>query len=342
MNDKQALLDIAFSDKHLSQPQAYALFNGVMRGELSEVELTAVLIALKMKRESPNEIAGAASAMIANAKPFVRPDYHFSDIVGTGGDGHNTINISSSAAVVAASCGVKVAKHGNRSVSSKSGSADLFREFGLNLETSPEQARACLDQANFCFLFAPVYHSGVRHAMPVRTALKTRTLFNILGPLANPAGPTHGVFGVYTPELLEAYAQTLMLMGQQRALIVHGAGLDELALHGESQIVDLEHGDLKRYTVTAEDFGLKRYDLDSIKGGEPEENRAFIAEALAGKGQEAHRAAIAMNASALLVINDVADNFAQGTDMAMAAMAEGSPLKVLEKAAEISHKEANQ
>lgn len=337
MSSKQELLDVVLSDEHLSQPQAYALFNSVMHGELSDIELTAVLIALKMKKESPNEIAGAASAMVANALPFPSPDYHFSDIVGTGGDGHNTINISSAAAVVAASCGVKVAKHGNRSVSSKSGSADLFKAFGLNLDIQPNVARHCLDEASFCFLFAPVYHSGVRHAMPVRTSLKTRTLFNILGPLANPAGPTHGVFGVYTPDLLDAYAETLMLMGQHRAMIVHGAGLDELALHGESLIVDLEHGDAKRYSVTAEDFGLKAFPLDAIKGGEPEENRAFIAQALSGKGHEAHRAAIAMNASALLVINGLAKDFKEGTEMALASMEASSPLKVLETAAEISN-----
>ena len=275
MVNATTLLDALIAKTSLSQTEAYSLFNSIMHGEQSESMIAAVLTALKMKGESPGEIAGAASAMVANALPFPTPEYDFADIVGTGGDGHNTINISSAAGVVAASCGVKVAKHGNRSVSSKSGSADLFKQFGLALDISPETSRKCLDEANFTFLFAPVYHAGMRHAAPVRAALKTRTLFNILGPLANPARPTHGVFGVYSPELLEPYAKTLMLLGQHRAMIVHGDGLDELALHGESTIFDLEHGDIRKLTVTAEDFGLPSFPLAAIEGGEPEENRKY-------------------------------------------------------------------
>lgn len=160
MFDASLLLEKLFDKQHLSQAQSFALFNSIMRGEQSEAILATILTALKLNGESPNEIAGAASAMVSNAQPFPTPDYPFADIVGTGGDGHNTINISSAAGVVAASCGVKVAKHGNRSVSSRSGSADLFREFGLKLDITPDVARQCLDDANFCFLFAPVYHAG--------------------------------------------------------------------------------------------------------------------------------------------------------------------------------------
>ena len=174
MVNATTLLDALIAKTSLSQTEAYSLFNSIMHGEQSESMIAAVLTALKMKGESPGEIAGAASAMVANALPFPTPEYDFADIVGTGGDGHNTINISSAAGVVAASCGVKVAKHGNRSVSSKSGSADLFKQFGLALDISPETSRKCLDEANFTFLFAPVYHAGMRHAAPVRAALKTR------------------------------------------------------------------------------------------------------------------------------------------------------------------------
>lgn len=330
------LLDTLITQTSLSQTQAYTLFNSIMHGEQSDAVIAAVLTALKIKGESPGEIAGAARAMVDNALPFPSPDYAFADIVGTGGDGHNTINISSAAGVVAAACGAKIAKHGNRSVSSKSGSADLFKQFGLALDISPEVSRKCLDEANFTFLFAPVYHAGMRHAAPVRAALKTRTLFNILGPLANPARPTHGVFGVYAPELLEPYAKTLMLLGQHRAMVVHGDGLDELALHGESTIFDLEHGDIRKRTVTAKDFGLPSYPLSAIEGGEPEENKKFIQAALAGEGQEAHRAAIAMNCGALLKVTGHADTFKDGSDMAMTAMQKGTPLAVLEKVATIS------
>jgi len=330
------ILEQLIAQQNLSQTEAYSLFNSIMHGEQSEAVIAAVLTALKMKTESPSEIAGAASAMVANARPFPTPDYAFADIVGTGGDGHNTINISSAAAVVAAACGVKVAKHGNRSVSSKSGSADLFKQFGLQLDITPEVSRKCLDEANFTFLFAPVYHAGMRYAAPVRAALKTRTLFNILGPLANPASPTHGVFGVYSPELLEPYAKTLMLLGQHRAMIVHGDGLDELALHGESIIFDLEHGDIRKRTVTADDFGLSSYPLSAIEGGEPEENKKYVEAALHGEGHEAHRAAIAMNCSALLNVTGHAASFKDGAEMAMQAMKDGTPLRVLEQVANIT------
>ena len=336
MFDTHSVLDTLYAGNSLSQTQAFGLFNSIMHGEQSSAIIAAVLTALKIKHESPQEIAGAASAMVSNALPFPTPAYPFADIVGTGGDGHNTINISSSAGVVAAACGVKVAKHGNRSVSSRSGSADLFQQFGIQLEISAETARHCLDDANFCFLYAPVYHAGMRHAAPVRAELKTRTLFNILGPLANPASPTHGVFGVYSPELLEPYAQTLKLLGQHRALIVHGNGLDELALHGESHIFDLEHGDIRRYTVTPEDFGLPEYPLSAIEGGAPDANRAMIEAALGGQGEEAHRAAIAMNCGALLKVTGTVDTFKQGAEMAMASMAAGEPLNVLNKVAQLS------
>lgn len=339
MFDATPLLEKLFAKEHLSQSQAFSLFNSIMHGEQPEPVLASILTALKLNGESPNEIAGAASAMVSNALPFPTPDYPFADIVGTGGDGHNTINISSAAGVVAAACGVKVAKHGNRSVSSKSGSADLFRQFGVKLEITPQTARACLDDANFCFLFAPVYHAGMRFAAPVRAAMKTRTLFNILGPLANPASPTHGLFGVYSPELLEPYARTLMLLGQHRAMIVHGDGLDELALHGESVILDLEHGDIRKRTVTTKDFGLPTYPLSEIEGGEPDENRKMVEAALGGQGKEAHRAAIAMNCAALLKLTDTVDSFKEGAEMAMNAMENALPREVLTKVARISQQE---
>lgn len=341
MFEISGVLDTLYAGKSLSQTQAFGLFNSIMHGEQPEAVIASVLTALKIKHESPQEIAGAAGAMVSNALPFPTPAYDFADIVGTGGDGHNTINISSAAGVVAAACGAKVAKHGNRSVSSRSGSADLFREFGVELEITAETARRCLDDANFCFLYAPVYHAGMRYAAPVRAALKTRTLFNILGPLANPASPTHGVYGVYSPDLLEAYAKTLMLLGQRKALVVHGAGLDELALHDASQVIELTGSEMRRYTVTPEDFGLSRYPLSAIEGGEPEENRAMIAAALGGTGQPAHEAAIAMNCGALLKVTGIVDTFEEGANMAVASMQAGEPLNVLQQVAQLSQETHN-
>jgi len=326
-------LESLYSGESLSQKSAFDLFSAVMQGELDQSQLSALLVSLKIKGESPSEIAGAADAMRANALAFERPSYAFADIVGTGGDGHNTINISSAAAIVAASCGVKVAKHGNRSVSSKSGSADLFSAFGYQLMSSPSTARKCLDEHNFCFLFAPVYHAGVKHAIPVRGALKTRTLFNILGPLANPAKPTHSVLGVYSPELLQPYADTVMRLNMPNALIVHGSGLDEVAVHGETHAIKIVDGLQSERVIAPEDFGFKQFDLKSIEGGEPEENRSLIFDVLSGSGKPAHQAAIAMNAAVLIELFGVTNSYKQAAEMAMAAMQSGAPLKTIQAAA---------
>lgn len=186
---KQSILNKLYRAQALTQQESQALFSAIARGELESSQLAAALISMKVRGETPDEIAGAASAFLADAQPFPRPDYDFADIVGTGGDGTNSINISTASAFVAASCGIKIAKHGNRSVSSRSGSSDLLAAMGIKLDLPAETSRKALDDLGVCFLFAPQYHSGFRHAMPVRQQLKTRTLFNVLGPLINPARP---------------------------------------------------------------------------------------------------------------------------------------------------------
>lgn len=331
-----AMLELLYARKGLSFEQSHQLFNLVMQGELDNTTISALLIALKMKGESSQEIAGAASAMRENALAFERPDYAFSDLVGTGGDGHNTINISSAAAVVAASCGIKVAKHGNRSVSSKSGSSDLFAGFGMKLDMSPTIARKCLNDANLCFLAAPTYHLGMKYVMPVRVTLKTRTVFNVLGPLANPANPTHGIYGVYTPELLDVYADTLLQMGHQNALVVHGSGLDEIALHGPTQGRYVQGGKITSINITPADFGLAESPLSAIEGGEPSFNVAAIQKVFAGKGDSAHVNAIAMNAAALLWLHEPEKSFAAHASIALDAIAKALPLDTITKAARLS------
>lgn len=325
-----------YDGESLDQGLTEAMFSEVVKGNVDDIVLSSMLTALKIKGESPAEIAGAASALINNATAFPSPTGTFADIVGTGGDGHNTINVSSASAIVAASCGLTVAKHGNRSVSSRSGSADLFASFGLELSMSPDVARRCLDETNLCFLFAPVYHAGIKHAMNVRTTLKTRTLFNLLGPLANPARPSHIMIGVYHPDLLMPFAETLQRLGYQKALVVHGDGLDELALHGPSQAIEVNGDTLNRTTLMPQEFGLREYPLDAIKGGEPDENRALIADILQGKGQDAHEAAVAMNAGALLKLAGLADSYKEGADMAIASMRSGTALATIENAARCS------
>jgi anthranilate phosphoribosyltransferase len=307
-----------------------------MQGNIDSIELTALLIALKLKGETSAEIAGAASAMRDNAVAFARPDYAFSDLVGTGGDGHNTINISSAAAVVSASCGIKVAKHGNRSVSSKSGSSDLFSGFGLKLDMSPQVARQCLDKAGLCFLAAPVYHTGVKHAMPVRLALKTRTLFNVLGPLANPANPTHGIYGVYTPELLEVYAQTLLNLGHNNALVVHGSGLDEIALHGPTKAIYVNNGKLEHISLSPSDYGISEMPLSAIEGDTPDYNVQAITKVFKGQGETAHTHAIAMNAASLLWLHDTSLSLKTHFNTVMQAISEQKPMHTISHAARIS------
>jgi len=314
----QNIINKLYEQQSLSQSESQELFDHIIRGEMDPILMSAVLTALKIKGETPDEIAGAAKALLANANPFPRPDYDFADIVGTGGDGSNTINISTTSAFVAAACGVKVAKHGNRGVSSKSGSSDLLDSFGINLAMSAEDTRQALDDLGVAFLFAPQYHGGVRHAMPVRQTMKTRTIFNILGPLINPARPNIELMGVYSLDLVRPIAETMLQMGLKRAAVVHGSGLDEVAVHGETHVAEIKDGQIVEYTLTPQDFGLEAYPLDAIKGGEPEENRAIITDILNGKGTPAQLAAVAVNVALLLRLfgkEDLKANAAQAIDV---------------------------
>lgn len=296
----QQILEQLYQGNAISQEDSEQLFSAIVTGEMDPVSLGAALIAMKVRGETPAEIAGAATALLANAREFPRPDYMFADIVGTGGDGSNSINISTASAFVAAACGLKVAKHGNRSVSSKSGSSDLLAAFGINLDMTPENARQALDDQNVCFLFAPQYHSGFRYAMPVRKQLQTRTLFNVLGPLINPARPPLALIGVYSPKLIQPVAETLKVLGYRRAAVVHGGGMDEIAIHAPTMVAELRDGEITRYEISPPDFGLDFHDKESLAGGTPEENRDILRQLLQGNGQPAHEQAIAANVAMLM------------------------------------------
>ena len=321
----------------LTQQQAEGFFEQMIKGDVEPALLASVLTALKIKGENPEEIAGAAVAIRASATPFPQQATPVADCVGTGGDGANTINISTTAAILAAACGLKMAKHGNRSVSSMSGSADLLEAFGVNLMMSPETASKCLEQANLCFLFAPAYHPGVKHAGPVRKAMGIRTMFNILGPLVNPAHPSVMLLGVYLPELIQTIAQALLLTGVKHAWVVHGSGLDEIALHGETQVTEINNGQLISKTICPADFGLENYALDALKGGTPQENADIIKAILSGNGQPAHNAAIIINCAALLYLHDKADNLKEAAKLATEVLASGKALKTLETLVTVSN-----
>ena len=324
------LLEQLYSGHSLSTSESTALFNAVIQGELSNEQIAAMLIALKVRGVNTEEITGAVAASLQNAKAFPQPNYPFADIVGTGGDGQNTINISTASAIVAASMGAKVAKHGNRSVSSKSGASDVLTALGVNVNVTPEQARQALDEIGVCFLFAQQYHSGFRHVAPVRAALKTRTIFNILGPLINPARPTYHLLGVYASELVKTYAETSVALGHQHSFVVHGSGLDEVALHGETQVAEIKNGKIEYFTLTPEDFGLKTQSLESLRGGEPQENAQMLTALLQGKGKSEHANAVAANTALLLKLFGH-DDLKQNVQNVLAHLASGKAFETLQK-----------
>lgn len=328
--ETQQILEQLFNGTSLSREQSKQLFSAIVQGELSNEQLAGALIALKLKGETVDEISGAVTALQAAAEPFPTPDYVFADIVGTGGDGANTINLSTASAIIAASMGAKVAKHGNRSVSSKTGSSDVLAALDARLDLDATTARKALDEIGICFLFAPQYHRGFKHAVPVRQALKTRTIFNILGPLINPAKPKHQLLGVYDEKLLQPYAETALTLGHQHSIVVHGAGLDEVALHAETQVAEIYQGKIERYTLTAEDFGLKPQPLDAIRGGEPEQNAQYIRALLQGKGESAHVNAVAANTALLLRLFGYQD-LKQTTQQVLEQIASSNAYKTLEK-----------
>ena len=326
-----------FAGRSLSQAEAETLFSHLVAGRLSDPSIAALLIALKLKGESTDELIGAALALRAADAPFVRPDYLFADSCGTGGDGSGTINLSTAVAFVAAAAGLPVAKHGNRSVTSLCGSADVLEHLGAKLDASPEASRRALDETGFCFLFAPAYHPGLKHAGPVRRALKVRTIMNILGPCVNPAEPQVQLLGVADPRLLEPVAQVLLALGVDRAMVVHGAGLDEIALHETTDAVRLQHGCIERLTLTPELAGLERAPLASLKGGGPEENAERLKALLFGYGTAAEQHAVALNAGALLLTAGTAPTLKDAVELALQTIASGRAYRVLESYIELSH-----
>ena len=223
-----------------------------------------------------------------------------------------------------------MAKHGNRSVSSKSGASDVLTALGVNVNVTPEQARQALDEIGVCFLFAQQYHSGFRHVAPVRAALKTRTIFNILGPLINPARPTYHLLGVYAPELVKTYAETAVALEHQHSFVMHGSGLDEVALHGETQVAEIKSGKIEYFTLTPEDFGLKAQSLESLRGGEPQENAQMLTALLQGKGKAEHANAVAANTALLLKLFGH-DDLKQNVQNVLTHLASGKAFETLQK-----------
>lgn len=333
----QPLLEQIYNGQSLTQQQATTLFSAVAKGELAPEVLAGALIGLRMKGESAAEIAGAAAAFLEVAEPFPHQLDAVVDIVGTGGDGAHTFNISSTSVFVAAAAGLPVCKHGNRSVSSRSGAADVLTELGINIEMSQQQAQQCLTQCGACFIFAPQYHPAFRHAAPVRKALKTRTLFNILGPLVNPARPTTMLLGVYDPSLLKVMAEALVRLNVPRALVVYGNGLDEISVHGPTQMVEVHGSTLTEHVMTPQELGLQEAPLSALTGGSPADNAAITRNILQGKGTPAQRDAVAANVGAVLYLTNHVPHIREGVQLAHEILASGRAYQILETMKEVSH-----
>jgi anthranilate phosphoribosyltransferase len=327
----------ALSRRPLTREESAATFGRLVAGEFGEAETAAILAGLKTRGETPEVMAGAVQALLASAVPFPRPAYAYADCCGTGGDGAGTVNISTAAAFIAAEIGVPVAKTGNRSVSSRCGSADVLERLGVKLDPAPDVGRRCLDEAGVCFVFAPQYHPGVRHAAPVRRALGVRTVFNLVGPIANAARPPWQMMGIYDPALCEPAARTLQLVGREIALVVHGGGVDEVALHAATTGVLLRDGAIRAITISPEDAGLRRAPVEALAGGDPEANAEWLVSLLEGRGPDVHRDAVALNAGTLAWVVGRADTLAQAVALARAAIAGGGGAKRLGLLAELSH-----
>lgn len=311
------------SGSELSRIEMEGLFGRLMDGGVSEVHKAALLVSLAMKGETADEIAGAAAAMRSRSVRIPHAVERVVDTCGTGGDGRGTFNISTAAAFVAAAAGASVAKHGNRSVSSRSGSADILQELGANLEVTPEEAGRALREVGIAFLFAPKLHPAMREVMPVRRELAVRTVFNVLGPLTNPAGARRQVLGVYAPHLVEVLARVLAELGSEHALVVHGSdGLDEITVTGPTLAAEVVEGSVRSFEIDPRSLGLALADGSALVGGAPADNAAALRRLFAGEpGPLAD--VVALNAAAALWMSGEADDLASGLERTRAALREG-------------------
>ena len=299
----------------LTEEEARRAFNCLFEGDASNAQIAGFLIALRVRGESISEYSAAATAMRAKATPVFAP-VGAMDIVGTGGDGKGTLNISTATAFVVAGTGVPVAKHGNRNLSSKSGSADVLSQLGINIFAETEIVSQALDEIGITFMMAPLYHPAMAHVMPVRTELGTRTIFNILGPLTNPAKVKRQLTGAFSKDLIRPMAETLKILGSEKAWLVHGSdGTDEISISGSTSVVELSNGNISEFKIRPEDAGLKLSKFEDIKGGTPKENAKAFTDLLEGK-HSAYRDSVLLNSAAALLVSDKVTNLKEGVEMA--------------------------
>jgi anthranilate phosphoribosyltransferase len=334
-----SLLEKLVRHEDLTTEEASAVMNEVMEGRATPTALAGILAAMAMKGERPAEIVGFARTMRAHAIKLSAPPNEVFDTCGTGGDRSGTFNISSAAAIVVASCGVTVAKHGNRSVSSQCGSADVFEQLGVNIAASPAVVERTLSEANVAFFFAPTFHPAMKHAGPTRRELGIRTVFNLLGPLTNPAGATRQIVGVPRSELTEPIARALMLLGSARAWVVHGAGgIDEISTTGHTKVSECRDGAVHTFYIHPSDFGVPRASADDLRGGNAGQNAGIIRQLLGGQPGP-HRDVVAFNAGAALFVAGKVPSVDDGIRAARAAIDSGAAGATLAAMARLSNAE---
>jgi anthranilate phosphoribosyltransferase len=330
-------IDRISNQRHsLSRAQASSLMEEILAGRCSDAQIAGLLVALHMKGETIEEVVGFAEAIRAAAPPFPSPEEAGSggdglvDTCGTGGDASSTFNISTAAAIVAAGAGVRVAKHGNRKVTSRCGSADVMEALGVNLHLPPEQLSACLSSVGLAFLFAPELHSAMKAVQAARRELRMRTVFNLLGPLTNPARATAQVVGVYSAELVDKVAHALRLLGLRRALVVHGSdGMDEITLTGPTLVAELREDGVQSYEITPEQFGMKRAPIEELVGGDAGANAAIIREILRGE-KSARRHVTVLNAAAALLAGGKANHLSAALPLAERSIDSGAAERKLD------------
>ena len=324
MTPQEALARL-IEQKEIAHDEMLSLMRQIMGGEMSPVLIAAIVVGLKVKRETIGEIAAAAQVMRELAtRVTIQDTSNLVDIVGTGGDRAHTFNISTAATFVAAAAGACVAKHGGRSVSSSSGSADVLEAFGVNINLKPEQVAQSIAETGIGFMFAPNHHAAMKYAAPVRKELGVRTIFNILGPLTNPAGAPNQLLGVFSPELVGIQVRVLQRLGSRHVLVVHGVnGMDEISLCGETMVGELKDGAIREYTIHPQDFGIPVADIEALKVANATESKDRITAALSGADGPV-RDIVALNAGAALYAANVADSIAAGVEKARAVIAKGA------------------
>jgi anthranilate phosphoribosyltransferase len=340
MADMKSFLAKVAAGETLTREDAEAAFNVIMSGEATPTQIGGFLMALRVRGESVDEIAGAVGAMRSKMTPVEAPEGAI-DIVGTGGDASGTYNISTCAAFIAAGAGVPIAKHGNRALSSKSGAADTLAALGVNIELPPEKISECIREAGIGFMFAPAHHSAMRHVGPSRVELGTRTVFNLLGPLCNPASVKRYMLGVFAREWVEPIANVLASLGAERAWVVHGmfgdsGGIDELSLTGTSYVAELRNGNVRSFQIEPSDFDVDEVAPEELLGGTPEENARALREVLQGELNPFRDVAI-MNAGAALMVAGKAELTEDATTLARHSIDSGQAMKALQRLVEVSN-----